>query len=160
MEIVIRQIQVSDNPILASIIRSCFIEFDAPQIGTVYSDPTTDNLFEYFNIPRSVCWVAELNQSIVGCCGIYPTENLPRGYVELVKFYIQSSARGEGIGKLLMIKCIETAKDFNYTNIYLESLPQFSTAINMYNKLGFTSLKNSLGNSGHTSCNVWMTKNI
>lgn len=160
MSIIIRSIQEKDNPTLATIIRNCFIEFDAPKNGTVFSDPTTDNLYQYFKIDKSTCWVAEMNNIIVGCCGIYPTENLPNGYVELVKFYITNVARGKGIGKLLMNKCIESAKEFGYQNIYLESLPHFKTAIKMYEKLDFTVLQQPLGNSGHSSCDIWMTKNI
>jgi putative acetyltransferase len=160
VSIVIRTIEVNDNIFLSNIIKSTFIEFNAPQKGTVFSDPTTDNLFEYFLVEKSICWVAEMNKIIVGCCGIYPTENLPNGYVELVKFYISNTARGKGIGKLLINYCINSAKEFGYTNIYLESLPHFSTAIKMYEKLGFIALQQPLGNSGHTSCDIWMTKKI
>jgi putative acetyltransferase len=44
--ITIRTILPTDNPILAKIIRDVFIEHDAPQHGTVYSDPTTDDLYQ------------------------------------------------------------------------------------------------------------------
>ena len=160
VSITIREIRETDNSVLATIIRSCFIEFNAPQQGTVYSDPTTDQLYQYFNIEKAICWVAEVENNIVGCCGIYPTENLPQGYAELVKFYIHASARSRGIGKLLMNQCLVSAKQLGYSTIYLESLPHFKTAVSMYTKLGFTSLSNPLGNSGHTSCNIWMIKNI
>ncbi|MDR1672691.1 MAG: hypothetical protein LBS09_04420 [Bacteroidales bacterium] len=40
----IRYIQEADNTALAQTIRNVFDEFDAPKQGTVYSDPTTDNL--------------------------------------------------------------------------------------------------------------------
>lgn len=160
MSVIIREIQEKDNSILASIIRSCFKEFNAPQQGTVYSDPTTDQLYQYFQATHSICWVAEIDNQIVGCCGIYPTENLPTGHAELVKFYIHASARGKGIGKILMNQCLASAKKLGYSTIYLESLPHFSTAVNMYIKHGFTVLNNPLGNSGHTSCNIWMIKNI
>ena len=156
----IRKIQPSDNAAIAKVIRDCFIEHNAPKEGTVYSDPTTDNLFEYFSMANAICWIAEVESKIVGACGIYPTEGLPYGYVELVKFYIQPSSRGLGVGKALMNQCIQSAKDFGFTSIYLESLPMFTTAINMYNKLGFESLQNAIGNSGHTSCNIWMTKKL
>ena len=156
----IREIKKSDNAFLAKIIRDTFIEHDAPQQGTVYSDPTTDFLFEYFQINKAICWIAELHDEVVGSCGIYPTEGLPSGNSELVKFYIKPSARGIGIGKTLINKCFESANEFGYSHIYLESLPMFSNAINLYNKLGFESLQNALGNSGHTSCNIWMTKKL
>lgn len=158
--ITIRNVTKTDNSTLAAIIRAVFIEHDAPQIGTVYSDPTTDALFDLFQVPKADLWVAELNGEIVGCCGIYPTDNLPKGCVELVKFYLAKAARGKGIGKLLMKKSIETSKSYGYTQMYIESLPHYDKAVNMYKKLGFQNLAAPLGNSGHTTCNIWMSKQL
>lgn len=152
----IRQVNKEDEPILASIIRTTFEEFNAPRVGTVYSDPTTDNLFDLFNRSAAELWVAVINNQVVGCCGIYPTEGLPEKVAELVKFYITASARGYGIGKMLMNKCIQTAKEFGYEKLYLESMPQFSNAVNFYKQLGFSELDRPMGNSGHTSCSIWM----
>lgn len=158
--ITIRPINKSDNTSVAAMIRAVFKEYNAPQKGSVYSDPATDNLFELFQAEKSVLWVAETNGDIVGCCGIYPTEGLPADCAELVKFYIVAKARGKGIGKALMQKSIDTAKQFGYSRIYLESFPDFSNAIGIYEKQGFARLDKPLGNSGHTSCNIWMIKNI
>lgn len=156
----IRQVQASDNYLLAQIIKSCFIDFDAPKEGTVYSDPTTNNLYELFLTPNAILWVAQIDEEIVGCCGIYPTPNLPKGYTELVKFYIASAARGKGIGKLLLQKSIHSAKELNYTTIYLECTPQFTNALGLYKSFGFNYIQNSLGNSGHGGCSIFMAKEI
>ena len=155
-QVSIRQVNKQDELLLASIIRNTFEEFKAPRVGTVYSDPTTDHLFELFNQPDAVLWVAVVNNQVVGCCGIYPTKGLPEKVAELVKFYITASARGSGIGKMLMNKCIATAKEFGYEKLYLESMPQFSNAVNFYKRLGFSELAGPMGNSGHTSCSIWM----
>lgn len=159
-EINIRPVTESDNATLAQIIRSVFEEHDAPQTGSVYSDAATDDLFGIFKTKRSALWVAEINDSIVGCCGVYPTEGLAEDCVELVKFYISPGARGKGIGKALMEKSIACAKQFGYSKIYLESFPNFSDAIVIYEKQGFERLDKPLGNSGHTSCNIWMIKKL
>lgn len=154
----IRSIQQADNATLASIIRAVFIEHNAPKKGTVYSDPTTDDLFQLSQTPKSVFWVAEIDDEIVGCCGIYPTDGLDENCTELVKFYIHQSARGKGVGRKLMEKCVEAAKGFGYTKMYIESLPHFAKAVDIYKKQGFEILKNPLGNSGHPGCNIWMVK--
>ena len=156
----IRQVKESDNPHLAKMIRKVFEEHNAPKNGTVYSDPTTDYLYESFQIEKSVLWVAENNNIILGCCGVYPTNGLPKQCAELVKFYLPKESRGKGIGKILMERSIDWAEKFGYTELYIESLPQFSKAVNMYEKQGFIQLKNPLGASGHTSCNIWMLKNL
>lgn len=152
----IRRVQKSDEPLLAAIIRETFDEHQAPKKGTVYSDPTTDHLFDLFAHPDAVLWVAEWDTKVVGCCGVYPTTGLPAGTAELVKFYISSPARGRQIGKQLMNTCITSAKELGYKSLYLESMPQFSTAVDFYTRLGFTMLSHSLGNSGHPSCSIWM----
>ncbi|MAC66171.1 MAG: GNAT family N-acetyltransferase, partial [Flavobacteriaceae bacterium] len=33
-------------------------------------------------------------------------------------------------------------------------------AVSWYKKLGFKSLDERLGNSGHSSCNIWMLKTL
>ena len=156
----IRQVKESDNPYLSKMIRKVFEEHNAPKDGTVYSDPTTDYLYESFQIERSVLWVAENNNKILGCCGVYPTNGLPKQCAELVKFYLPKESRGKGIGKILMEKSIDWAEKFGYSELYIESLPQFSKAVNMYEKQGFIQLRNPLGASGHTSCNIWMLKSL
>jgi len=156
----IRRVEKSDNKHLANLIRKVFEEHDAPREGTVYSDPTTDNLYGLFQPKESVLWVAEINGEILGCCGVYQTEGLPENCAELVKFYLSKQARGKGIGKALLEKSIESAKEFGYTDLYIESMPEFSKAIQLYERFGFLKLDKALGFSGHTSCNIWMLKNL
>jgi len=161
MTISIRKIKPIDNSSLARIIRAAFIEFDAPKNGTVYSDPTTDELFELFKSKRyATCFIAEENKKIVGCCGIYPTEGLEKSYAELVKFYLTKEARGKGIGKALFEQSIKEAKNFGYTHLYIESQPSFDKAVKLYENYGFEYLKHALGNSGHDNCDIWMVKKL
>jgi len=156
MSIQVRKIEEKDNSELAELIRVVFREFKIDKPGTVYTDPTTDHLFDVFKTAGSVYWLAEEDGVLLGGCGIYPTEGLPDGCVELVKFYLSEASRGKGIGKALMQKSIESAQHFGYNEIYLESFPELSTAIGMYEKAGFKKLGAPLGNSGHFACNVWM----
>jgi putative acetyltransferase len=160
MKSTIRTIQKSDNLALAKMIRQVFIQHNAPQQGTVFSDPTTDDLFELFQEENSILWVLEIEGKAVGCCGLFPTEGLPDDCVELVKFYISKEARGKGFGLELMNKCIESALEMGYKSIYIESLPEYAKAVNMYLQAGFKKLNQSLGNSGHTACNMWFLKEI
>ena len=158
--LIIREIEKSDNEPLAKLIRDVFEEYDAPRNGTVYSDPTTDDLYALFQKPGSVLWVAITDDTILGCCAIYPTEGLPEDCAELAKFYLLKEARGKGIGKQLMQRCFQSSIEMGYKQLYIESLPKFSQAVNMYEKHGFSKLDKPLGNSGHTSCNIWMIKDL
>ena len=156
----IRKLKIEDNLKTAQMIRAVFEEYNAPKEGTVYSDPTTDNLFELFKKDKSYFLIAEENNEIVGCCGIYPTDNLPQHCTELVKYYICNSARGKGLGRILMNKCEEKAKSLGYTQLYLESIPAYNKAVSIYKKLGYQQLESPLGNSGHFGCNIWMLKEL
>jgi len=161
MAVTLRPIQPSDNIELARIIRESLVEFGVPKVGTVYSDPDTDRLFELFQAaPNSCYFVAEEDGILLGGCGVYPTNGLPTNYAELVKLYLTAATRGRGIGKMLMEKCFAAAVELGYTHLYLESFPQLAKAISIYEKTGFKLLDHALGNSGHFSCNIWMVKEL
>jgi putative acetyltransferase len=156
----IRTIKEGDNNALATIIRDGLAEFKANKPGTVYYDDRTDHLFEEFKVAGSMYYVAEDDGGIIGGGGIYPTADLPDGTCELVKLYLSPKARGKGIGKLLMEKCIAAAKDLGYKKMYLETMPELTIAIPMYERFGFTYLPAAMGSSGHTGCDVWMIKDL
>jgi len=161
MSVTLRNIKKEDNEELARIIRASLVEFDVPKQGTVYSDPTTDQLFELFTNTASSCYfVAEEGGKIIGGCGVYPTEGLPTAHAELVKLYLTAVTRGKGIGRILIEKCFEAAAQLGYTHLYLESFPQLAKAVGMYEKAGFKPLDHALGNSGHFACTIWMVKEL
>lgn len=157
---IIRDIKKEDNRELAEMIRSVFREYGVMRPNTVYDDPTTDDLYSLFKNDRSVLYILEKDNRIVGSAGIYPTVGLPGNYCELVKFYISPQSRGKGYGRQLMEKCFESAIALGYTNMYLESFPEFMTALGLYEKAGFNLLDTAMGNSGHTGCSVWMHKKL
>ena len=156
MSLKIREIKPEDNQKIASIIRTSLKEFGVDKPGTVYTDPTTDSLFELFQNPKSIYFIAELNGEMVGGCGLFPTKGLPNNCVELVKLYVSKDARGKNIGYELMQKCIDKAKELNQSSLYLESLPELSNAVNLYESVGFKKLNSPLGESGHFACDLWM----
>ena len=154
----IRPIESKDNEALAKVIRTALAEFGANKPGTVYFDPTTDALFELFRTPRSYYFVATQDEKVVGGCGIFPTENLPHGTCELVKLYVAKEVRGSGLGKQLMEQSMSWAKENGYTHVYLESMPELTKAVSIYEKVGFKTLDGPLGNSGHFGFDIWMLK--
>jgi putative acetyltransferase len=156
----LRKVQPTDNEALALIIRSVLAEFKANKPGTVYYDPTTDDLYSLFQTGSSAYFVAEINGKIVGGSGVYPTPGLPDGSCELVKLYLLPQARGKGIARRLIQQCFNQAIVFGYTSMYLETMPELKTAVGLYEKLGFTYLNGPLGNSGHFGCDIWMIKQL
>ena len=160
MQITIRHIQKEDDSSLSRIVKDTLAEFGANHPGTVYFDPTTDALYELFRKEGSAYFVAEKGGEIVGGGGIYPTEGLPADTCELVKMYLLPQGRGMGLGRTLIEKCLEKARELGYRNIYLETMPELKQALNIYARFGFEYLPGPLGNSGHTGCSLWMHRRL
>jgi len=158
--ITIRALRKEDNPLLAKIVKDTLAELGANHPNTVYYDPTTDTLFEVFQTPGSKYFLAEIDGEMVGGGGIYPTDGLDDDTCELVKMYLLPQARGHGLGRLLIEKCIEAAREIGYKKIYLETMPELKQAMKVYEKFGFKYLTGPMGNSGHTGCSMWMLKEL
>jgi len=156
----IRRIQLSDNEELASIVRTSLAEFGADKPGTVFYDNTTDHLYELFQQPGSIYYVAEQDEKVLGGAGIYPSEGLPLQTCELAKMYLRAAVRGRGLGKVLIEKCLEFAKAYGYLQVYIETMPELRKAVSIYKKFGFEYLKGPMGNTGHFGCDVWMLKKL
>ncbi|MCZ2460865.1 MAG: GNAT family N-acetyltransferase [Chitinophagales bacterium] len=159
-KITIRKLMPEDNAALAKVIRDTMTEFGVNKSNTVFDDPTTDHLYEVFQQKGSDYNIAEINGEIAGGAGIYPTKGLPEGTCELVKMYLKPEARGLGLGRKLIEKCIEKAKELGYKNIYIESMPELRKALSIYARFGFEYLKGPMGNSGHCGCSLWMLKKL
>jgi len=158
--IVYRKIKASDNIEIAAVIRAVLTEHGLNIPGTVFTDPTTDELFETFSVDKAEYWVVEIDEVIVGGAGLYPTSGLEDDCTELVKLYLLNASRGHGIGKELMRIVIDEARSLGYDKVYLESIPELNEAIGLYKHMGFKMLEAPLGNSGHFACKVWMLKNL
>lgn len=155
-DFIIRRIEEKDNHDLAVAVRNTLAEFGANKPGTVFFDPTTDDLYGLFQKQGSFYYVALKNETVVGGGGIYPTDGLPANTCELVKMYLLPEARGIGLGKKLIDKCLAFAKDAGYKNVYLETMPELKNALKVYEKMGFRYLNKPMGNSGHFGCKLWM----
>lgn len=157
---IIREIQKKDNPAIASIVRDVLMEMGAPKVGTAYADPYLDSLFEVYAIPKAVYFVIEKNENIIGGAGIMQLENSEENICELQKMYLLPEGRGLGLGKELIDKCIDKASEFGFESCYIETMTYMEDAQKLYKKVGFYYLDKPLGNTGHSSCPVWMLKKL
>ena len=156
----IRPIRTDDNPALAGIIRNAFREFNLAKPGTAFYDKALDDLYSSFQAPRCRYHVGIADGQIAGGGGIYPSGGLPPDICELVKMYLVPSVRGRGLGGLLIDECLQSARQFGYRQVYIETMPEFWKAISLYEKRGFRHLGGALGNTGHYTCSVWLLKDL
>jgi putative acetyltransferase len=158
--VIIHPISAENDAQIASIIRQVLKEHGADKPGTVYYDSSTDHLSELFTTPGSTYFLVFVNNHLVGGGGIYPTVGLPAKTCELVKMYLLPEARGQGIGSMLIKKCLTAAKEMGYQYCYLETMPELKNALQVYAKNGFEYLPGPMGDSGHHGCTLWMLKQL
>ena len=156
----IREIQQKDNESIAKVIRDIFHKLDAPKVGTAYADPILDTLYEVYQAPRSKYYVVEKEGKVVGGCGVAPLENGDTEVCELQKMYFAPEIRGTGFAEKIIEKCLEFAKTQGFEICYLETLSFMTTAQKLYKRIGFENIDGPMGNTGHNSCEVWMTKKL
>ena len=156
----IRPINESDNKHISVILREVLIEMDIPRIGSAYEDPEINNMYESYQSNRSIYFVVEENNKILGGAGINQLKNGDVNICELQKMYFHKSIRGRGIGDKMIELCLNFALESNYKKCYIETMPNMVNAQKLYIKKGFKYIDNPLGNTGHTACPVWMLKNL
>ena len=156
----IREIQSDDNKQIANVIRKVFISDDYPKTGTAFADSQLDFMFETYDKQKSIYFVVEIDGKIFGGAGVSQLDNSEENICELQKMYFLQEARGKGIGFEMIQKCLAKAKEFGYDKCYLETLPEMLAAQSLYKKVGFEYLCEPMGGTGHTSCPVWMIKQL
>jgi putative acetyltransferase len=156
----LREIKKEDNPKIAAVIREVFVNEGYPKTGTAFADVQLNFMFEAYQNPKSIYFVVEENGKIIGGAGVNQLDNSTENICELQKMYFLQEARGRGIGLQMIEKCLAKAKEFGYEKCYLETLPVMLNAQKLYTKVGFEYLSEPLGGTGHTSCPVWMIKNL
>ncbi len=74
--------------------------------------------------------------------------------------YFLPEARGRGLGKAMIEKCLLWAAELGYEKCYLETMPYMEHAQRLYKKNGFEYIAAPMGNTGHDACPIWMLKDI
>ena len=157
--VLLRRIEARDNAAVAQLVRSSLIAFGATEEGSALSDPMLDCFSEFYVGEGRAYWVAESAAGeILGGVGI---GELPgaAGVCELQKLYCIPSARGTGVAQLLMKNALAYAKAW-YRACYLESFANMKAAHRFYEKHGFRRIAEPMGETGHSSCEVFYFKEL
>ncbi|MCF8345960.1 MAG: GNAT family N-acetyltransferase [Bacteroidales bacterium] len=154
----IRPVRKTDDLLLGAIIRGCFLDYEATQQGTVFSDSVIDRLSEEFDGQRKAYFVLELEGKVMGGSGIQQLKGAEPHTCELQKMYLKKEARGRGLGRALLDRCLAFAKQEGFTECYLESLPELNDALKMYERAGFRYIPDRKGQTGYYGCTRFMLK--
>ena len=157
----LREIEESDNRIIAGIIRANLkaVGLDIP--GTAYYDESLDNLSEYYLSDRDhrFYYIAtDDDGSVIGGVGIAEI-GLFDDCAELQKLYLSDEAKGNGFSRLMMKAAEDKALELGYKRIYLETHTVLEAAICLYEKLGYKSIEKPAGII-HSSMNRFYLKEL
>ena len=84
--------------------------------------------------PGGTIFVAEQNGVVVGTCAIVPRGD---GTSELVKLAVDPDARGAGIGRRLVERCLAQARIDRTRRVTLISSTRLQAALRLYESCGF-----------------------
>jgi putative acetyltransferase len=90
-----------------------------------------------FRMPGVRLWVAESGAALVGSVAL---KDLEPGHVELKTMRVTASARGTGLGRMLLDHALAEARRSGATRVSLETgvVPVFDAARGLYAGAGFT----------------------
>ena len=160
MKIDIREIQEKDNHKIKQVLISVMTEYGVPDHGTALQDDELDNMSNAYNDSNSIYYVVLADNIICGGAGISKLKGTNKNICELQKMYFLPSIRGKGIGSNLIKKCLDFAKKNQYNLCYIETMYNMIDAQNLYKKNGFVYIDHPMGDTGHSSCPVWMTLDL
>jgi GNAT superfamily N-acetyltransferase len=94
------------------------------------------DFIDQFECARDCCWVAERDGAILGAAFVVKTEHPTVAKLRLV--YVEPAAQGQGVGRLLVERCMTFARDAGYSRMALWTNDVLLPARSLYQKLGFT----------------------
>ena len=156
----IRPIAAEDSAAVASIIRTVMPEYGAVGPGFAIMDPEVDDMYAAYTRPRCAYFVVVLANRVAGGGGIAPLEGGNPDTCELRKMYFLPEARGLGLGRALLERCLEAARAEGFRHMYLETLKTMTAARRLYESFGFEPRSAPLGATGHFGCDAWFVREV
>jgi len=87
-----------------------------------------------YDEPSGALLLVKISDRPVACGALKP---LKSGGVELKRIYVRPEFRKMGLGREICCQLIEKAKQLGYTDAFLDTLDTLTTAIRLYESLGF-----------------------
>jgi len=154
---IIRLLELADVPAMLSIISDSRAEYGIATKAPLL-EPIDHALYSNYQRQRSLYFVAVLNGEIVGGAGVAPLAGSDPLTCELQRMYLRRDARGHGIGRALLSRCLAAARQFLYVRCYLETVSEMESALALYVRNGFIPLKAPLGRTAHEHNDRWMVR--
>ncbi|MCS6946923.1 MAG: ribosomal protein S18-alanine N-acetyltransferase [Steroidobacteraceae bacterium] len=126
-----------DQRTLAEVALRAMREEDVPRVYAnerrAYAFPWSEGIFRDCVRVGYVCRVLELNGALIG----HGILSIGAGEAHLLNLCIVEEFRCRGLGRLLMEHLLQAARAAGARSVYLEVRPSNTTAIRLYQSLGF-----------------------
>ncbi len=157
----IRTIKPENDAELAEIVRKNLEYYHLDIPGTVYFDTELNHLSKYYNTSDKREYFVAVNyeNQVIGGVGIAEFDGII-DCAELQKLYLTDSAKGKGLGYILIDKVIDYAKSIGYKALYLETHHVLETAIHMYRKKEFVQMDNPPESVVHSTMDMFFIKKL
>ena len=93
-----------------------------------------NSLLQKYGPPEGLLLLARVNGEGAGCIAL---RRISEDVCEMKRLYVREGFRGLGLGKRLVTRIIEEAKQRDYSFIRLDTLPEMKSAQGLYEDLGF-----------------------
>jgi ribosomal protein S18 acetylase RimI-like enzyme len=93
-----------------------------------------EQLTRMYGLPEGRLLLAYLGNELVGCVGVRKFET---GICEMKRMYVRAESRGLGIGRQMAEAAIVVGRALGYPRMRLDTVPGMTTAIRLYESLGF-----------------------
>ena len=156
MPLAFRRIEPRDDAAIAQVIRTVMPELGASGPGFALHDSEVDAMSAAYGAADQTYFVVVTEDDrVVGGAGVAPLAGGEPGVGELRKMYLLAEARGGGVGRRLLTRCLAEARAIGFTRCYLETLTGMHAARHLYESAGFGKLGAPMGATGHFGCDRW-----
>jgi putative acetyltransferase len=148
-DILIEELCDTDGETVAELIRRNLAEYE--EAGNVLAATwrRLENIYDHYSPEGRRFFVARdmAKDVLIGAAGLGSLHGLPlsEGMGEIRDLVVESNYRGRGVGKRLLRRSVEMAREFGYTRLYLETTPQMENAKKLFVRFGFRAVEHAKG---------------
>lgn len=120
---------------------------------TTVDKQSLDHPESYYLAQGGFLFFAQQAGKIIGCIALKPVKN---SCYELSKMAVCNDMQGQGVGRLLLLKALDKARDLKIKKVCLETNSKLRRAITLYQHFGFTQMQHPKGQSNYARADVYM----
>ena len=92
------------------------------------------HLEKKYGLPAGRLYIVWVDGTAAGCIGL---RKLDEERCEMKRFYVRPEFRGLGIGRMMVERILEDAREIGYKSMLLDTLPFMKSALHLYAQVGF-----------------------